>query len=165
MVLATVSGGRRWRHLLAVLLATWVVQAAGAQGASTVFRGTWRASSGSRTFSGSWSAEITGQTADKAQGAWTVLDPGGRPVLQGQWSALKRAKVWQGQWSATIISRAGGRSSASQPMSGSWEAKVGKSESGTLLDLLARSVENAISGTWQSGAHNGGWTVKALPPQ
>ena len=40
-----------------------------------------------------------------------------------------------------------------------------ESESGTLLDLLARSVENAISGTWQSGAHNGGWTVKALPSQ
>jgi hypothetical protein len=165
MVLATLSRSQKWRLLRAVFLAAWFVQAALAQGTSTVFRGTWRATSGSRIFSGSWSAEITSQAADKARGAWTVRDPNGRIVLQGQWSALKRAKVWQGQWSATIISRAGGRSSASQPMTGSWEAKVAKSESGTLLDLLARSVENSISGTWQSGAHNGGWTVKALPPQ
>ena len=113
------------------------------------FAGPGGRASGSRIFSGSWSAEITPRLRIRRREhgpSWTLS-----AVLccrvSGRRSSTRRSGKGNGRPPSSREPAADRRES---PMSGSWEAKVAKSESGTLLDLLARSVENAINGTWQA---------------
>ena len=151
------------QRALILLFCLFLTHAAAAQDAPFVLRGTWRANAGARVLGGTWSAQIESGALNSAHGRWAILDGNSQTVLQGTWKAQKRAKVWQGTWSAVVVSQSGGRSTSSPPYSGSWEANVENEKGTTLLDMLHRTLENAVSGTWQSGHLQGKWTLKALP--
>jgi len=148
---------------LTLIIALLVLPVSGAQDAPTVLKGTWTANAGARVLGGTWSAQVEAGTPNGAHGRWAILDGNQRIVMQGTWSAQKRAKVWQGTWSAVVVSQVGGRSVSSPPYSGSWQADVDPSQTGTLLEMLKRTAEASVSGTWQSAQQQGKWTVKALP--
>jgi len=157
---STISIRPTKRYGWAVLVALLLPQTIGAQDTPVVLRGTWTATAGTRVFNGVWSAQIEPGAPNGAHGSWGLLDGSGRVILQGTWAAQKRAKVWQGTWSA-VVTRSGDRSSSGPKYAGSLQANVAGNESATLLEMFKRSVENAVSGTWQSGALKGQWTVRA----
>jgi hypothetical protein len=157
------------RALLPFLLATatsisFLAQTT-AQEKPVILRGTWTATAGpTRVYHGVWSAQIDASAPNGARGSWGLLDGSGRVVLQGTWTAQKRAKVWQGSWSA-IVTRTGDRPSSGPKFAGTWQASIDANESSTLLDMFKRTLQNSVSGTWQSGALKGQWTVKASSDQ
>ena len=127
-------------------------------------QGSWTASSGSaHAFRGTWSAEVRRETADTARGSWTVLDAGNSIVLQRTWSARKDARGWQGSWSAVVVSRAAGRSASGPPMSGTWKADTETAATGTLLEMLQRTIDRSVGGTWRSGSLGGQWALTGSP--
>ena len=137
--------------LLAVLGAAAVVAAS----QSTVqIRGSWRASAGARIFQGSWTATLNPNTPDVAQGSWTLIE-GNRVVLQGTWAAEKQRAVWRGSWSARTASAPAG----SPPISGTWQANVKDSTLETLTDMLQRTAQEQIDGTWRRGGMSGSWSL------
>jgi hypothetical protein len=67
-----------------------VTRCALAQEAGGVLYGRWTASSGpSQIFRGTWSAEISRQRRNEAQGSWTLVNDAGEVALEGTWSARK----------------------------------------------------------------------------
>jgi hypothetical protein len=162
---STIPARHASRSGLGLLIATLLTPPSAAQEAPVILRGTWTATAGpTAIYNGVWSARLESGTPNSAQGSWGVIDGSGHVVLQGTWSAQKRAKVWQGSWSA-VVTGSGGRSSSSRKFAGTWQANVDANESGSLLEMLRRTLENSVSGTWQSGPLKGQWTVKASPPQ
>jgi hypothetical protein len=146
---------------IAVLLTCSVA----AQRPAVSLRGTWTASSGSaQAFRGTWAAEIRPEAPNTARGSWTVLDAENRIVLQGTWSAQKNARTWQGSWSAVVATRAAGRSTSGRPISGMWQAETEVAGTGTLLEMLQRTIEKEVTGTWQSGRLGGRWVLKGSRP-
>lgn len=139
---------------LALLLA--IVFAAGdAASQSTVqLRGSWRAAAGTRIFQGSWTADVKPNAPNLVQGSWTVIE-GNRVVLRGTWAAEKQRAVWRGSWSALVASAPAG----STPITGTWQANVKGSSIDTLTQMLERTAEAQIDGTWRSGGMSGSWSL------
>jgi hypothetical protein len=137
--------------LLTILGATAVV----ATSQSTLqIRGSWRATAGARVFQGSWTATLNPNTPNLAQGSWTLIE-GNRVVLQGTWAAEKQRAVWRGSWSARIASAPAG----SPPISGTWQANVKDSTLDTLTDMLQRTAQEQVDGTWRRGSMSGSWSL------
>ena len=140
---------------LVFLLAISFVAAVAAASQSTLqLRGSWRATAGTRVFQGTWTADVNSKTPNLAQGTWTVID-GNRVLLRGTWAAEKQRAVWRGSWSALMASAPAG----SPPMTGTWQANLKDSTLNTLTDMLQRTAEGQVDGTWRSGRMAGSWSL------
>lgn len=117
-------------------------------------RGTWTATAGSQTLRGSWGAEVSRGTPDLAEGYWTLLDDSGERIMQGTWSARKTASRWHGSWTA--------RTAQGRSFAGTWDADMAALKDETLSEMLKRTIEEEISGAWQSGRYRGNWWLEGL---
>ena len=139
---------------IALLLASCAL----AQHAPAVFRGSWTATAAPKqVFRGRWSAQALPDTQSAAHGSWTLLNNANQIVLEGTWSAQKSARGWHGTWSALILQ---GRSSLGRPLSGTWQAQVEDFKGKTFEDMLQRTLERQIAGSWRSGRLLGNWWLK-----
>jgi hypothetical protein len=137
--------------LLAVtlLLASCVV----AQPAPSTLQGSWIATAqAGRFLRGNWIARIQPNARNAASGSWTLLNDSNQVVLEGTWSARKSASGWQGTWSARI--------QKSRTLSGTWDAALGDFNGKTLEDMLKRTAEKQVGGSWQSGRAQGNWWLQ-----
>ena len=140
---------KKWSLAVILLLASCAV----AQQPPPVLRGSWIAASGpNRVLRGRWSAQVLADTKNAAHGSWTLLNHGDQIVLEGTWSARKSSRGWQGTWSARIQN---GRA-----VFGMWEAEMADSNWKTFEDMLKRTVEKQIGGSWQSGRAQGNWWLQ-----
>src|SRR5262245_14332423 len=121
-------------------------------------RGSWRATAGARVFQGTWTADLDPKTPNLAQGSWTLIEAN-RVVLQGTWAAEKERTGWRGAWSALVAS---GRAGA-QPITGTWQASVKDSTLKTFTDLLQRTAQAQVDGTWRRGPASGTWSLAGSP--
>jgi hypothetical protein len=150
----------RWRSWLALYLlitTTLLHTQASAQTSSTLGRraNTWAArSSSGLTLAGTWTATEDPKTG-AVTGTWTLVDAQGRTTGTGGWSAAKSPSGWSGVWRAVAVGRAG-------EYSGNWTARPDLQPTAKLNDLFTKAIDSAISGTWQSGSHSGGWTIQAF---
>lgn len=118
------------------------------QQAAPVFQGSWTATVGAgQVIRGMWSAQA--RTANSASGSWTLLNEAGEVRLQGTWSATKVRGAWQGSWSA--------RPASGGSYSGSWAADLGEAAGKTLQDMLQKTAEKQVAGSWRSGPYQGNW--------
>ena len=76
-------------------------------------------------------------------------------LLQGTWAAEKERAGWRGTWSALVASARAG----SSPTTGTWTAGVKDSTLDTLADMLQRTVQAQIDGTWRRGRTAGTWSL------
>src|SRR5437867_856128 len=106
---------------------------------STHWPGTWSASSGSRTLTGSWDATL-GDNPNVAFGTWTLLDRAGKQLAHGTWSARKAEKTWNGGWQA--------RPSSGPALSGTWRARFPIVSPTRLSDLFEFALTNVVNGSW-----------------
>jgi hypothetical protein len=138
-----------------LLLLTLSLAAADVAAQSTLqLRGSWRATAGARIFQGTWDATLDPKTPNLAQGSWTVIE-GNRILLQGTWAAERQRTVWRGSWSALMASVPAG----SPPITGTWQANVKDSSIDTLTQMLQRTAQAQIDGTWRRGAMSGSWSL------
>jgi hypothetical protein len=146
--------GKPWLWVLAVLACSCVVaQEPSANPNEHNWRGTWMATAGpAHSFRGRWWASLLPATHNAASGSWTLLSDTNQILLEGTWSARKSARAWQGRWSA----RVGG----GQSFSGTWECDAPDLNDKTFEDLLKRTMEKQVSGTWQRGRVQGGWWLQ-----
>jgi len=121
-------------------------------------RGGWRATSGARVYEGTWSARINPSTPNRADGSWTLVT-GNRVTLQGTWAADKTAGAWRGTWSARIAASG----SQAPPLTGTWQADVKDTSLKTLADMLQRTAQTQVNGTWRSGHYAGTWSLVGRP--
>ena len=123
-------------------------------------RGSWRATAGARVFQGTWTAIVNSKTPDVARGSWTLIEAN-RARLQGTWSAEKVRAGWRGTWSARV---APGRP-GSPPLTGTWHADVKDATLKTLADMLHRTTQAQVDGTWRRGSMTGTWSLVGSPQQ
>ena len=116
---------------------------------------TWaaRSSTGVR-LGGTWTV-IEHQNNGAVTGSWTLLDAQRRTVASGGWSAAKSTAGWTGSWRAAA---AGQR----REYTGTWTAKIDLKPAGGFVDLFAKAVEAAVSGTWRAGPRSGVWTIQVF---
>ena len=138
-----------------VLLLTISFAAVEAASQSTLqLRGSWRATAGAQVFQGTWTATLNPNAPNLAQGSWTVIE-GNRVLLQGTWAAEKQRAVWRGSWSALMASAPAG----SPPITGAWQANIKDSSIDTLTEMLQRTAQAQIDGTWRRGQMAGSWSL------
>jgi hypothetical protein len=89
-----------------------------------------------------------------AQGSWTLHNDSGEVTLSGTWSARKASSDWQGTWSA--------RTAQGRTFSGTWNADISASRDKTLADMLNRTLEKEVAGSWHSGRYEGNWWLRGL---
>lgn len=146
-----------WRTFYAPLLTLLLAFCVLAQAPVSQPHGTWTATAGSRTFRGSWGAEMPAHDSNSAQGYWTLVNESGERIMQGTWSAQKIAARCHGSWTA--------RSAQGRSFAGTWDAEMGGSQDKTFADMLTRTMEKEVAGTWQSGRYSGGWWLKGQKPR
>jgi hypothetical protein len=123
--------------------------------------GTWTATAGGkRTFRGTWSARSRPATPNAAEGSWTLLGATNQPLLEGTWSALKTDAGWQGTWAARVTM---GRLRSGRMLSGTWQAALPGFAGRTLTEMLLRSIEAPVSGSWRTQGLSGTWSLRASP--
>jgi len=143
---------------LVVALCVSVMPRAGrAQPVSSVVRGTWTATSGTRVLQGGWSATIVDATPDAATGTWTLAN-GARVIAQGTWSAVKDRGRWRGSWSARIA--AASRNARDTIRSGTWQADAAGKAATTLAEMLRGAADAQVTGQWRSGGLQGRWALR-----
>ena len=152
-----VTAMKRIRPLVLVVMFVAASVAAATQPRAPL-RGSWRATAGARVFQGTWTADVDPKTPNLAQGSWTLIE-GNRVVLQGTWAAEKERTGWRGAWSALVAS---GRAGA-QPITGTWQANVKDSTLKTFTDMLQRTMQAQIDGTWRRGPASGTWSLVGSP--
>jgi hypothetical protein len=139
---------KKWRLAVMVLVSYAV-----AQQAPAVLQGSWIATTApNRYLRGRWSAEVLPATKNAANGSWTLFNERNQTVLQGTWSARKTAGGWQGTWSARI--------KKGRTVSGTWNAAMADFNGKTFEDMLKRTAEKQIGGSWQSGRAHGNWWLQ-----
>jgi hypothetical protein len=139
------------------LLAPQVPQPGAREQTPPPLRGSWSATAGARVFAGSWTAILDPATPDEAHGTWGLLD-GRRIVAEGTWAATRTADGWRGQWSAQV--GLAGRGGASRPdYSGTWQATIADTSLKTLADMLTRTLQEDVTGTWRAAARSGAWRL------
>jgi hypothetical protein len=119
-----------------------------------VFHGTWTATGGSVVLRGNWSAQAHPSIANAVHGSWTLNNANFRVVLQGTWLAEKSSEGWRGRWTA--------RTASGRDYSGAWETALPDVRNGTLVDMLQRTVEEQITGSWRYGRLTGNWWLQGL---
>jgi hypothetical protein len=124
-------------------------------------RGSWRATANSRVFQGTWTAAIDPKTPNVAQGTWTLIEAN-RVRLQGTWAAEKLRAGWRGTWSARVASGRVG-SPPSPSMTGTWQADIKDASLKTLVDMLQRTAQAQVDGTWRRGGMTGTWSLAGSP--
>ena len=117
-------------------------------------RGSWRATAGTRIFQGTWTATLDPNKPNLAQGSWTVIE-GNRVLLQGTWAGERERAGWRGAWSALMASARPG----SPPITGTWQANIKDSSIDTLTQMLQRTAQTQIDGTWRRGPTSGSWSL------
>jgi hypothetical protein len=117
-------------------------------------RGSWRATAGTRVLQGTWTAAIDPKTPDVAQGTWTLIEAN-RVRLQGTWAAEKLRPGWRGTWSASVAS--------GREMTGTWQANIKDASLKTLVDILQRTAQAQVDGTWRRGRMTGTWSLVGSP--
>jgi hypothetical protein len=121
------------------------------QAAATVWHGTFTASAGSLAqFRGRWSGQA--DTRNSASGSWILLNDAHKLVAEGTWVAQKSAAGWRGTWHAWVK---GGRQ-----YGGKWEAELEAFSGKTFEDMLSHTLEQQVSGSWQSGKLAGNWWLQ-----
>jgi hypothetical protein len=132
-----------------------------AEGPAATIGGTWTATAGpKRTFRGTWSARSGPATPNTAVGSWTLLGASNRPMLEGTWSAQKTDAGWQGTWAARVTM---GRLRSGRMFSGTWQAALPGFAGRTLTEMLWRSVEAQVLGSWRTQGLSGTWSLRASP--
>jgi len=138
---------KRW---FAVILL--IVSCAVAQQPPPVLQGSWTATAApNRYLRGSWFAQVLPGTKNTANGSWTLFNESNQIVLEGTWSARKLVSGWQGIWTARIQGR---------NVSGTWKAEMPDFNGKTFEDMLKRTTEKQIGGSWQSGHAQGNWWLQ-----
>jgi len=144
------------KHLLCVtfmvLTACAMAQQAPTNPPENTLRGTWIATAGPQMFRGRWWANLSPNTHNSAQGAWTLLSDSNQILLEGTWSARKSPSGWQGTWSARIGE---GRS-----FSGTWSSAQEDINVKTFEDMLKAALQKQVSGSWQKGRMQGNWWLQ-----
>jgi len=124
-----------------------------AQQSSAVLQGTWTATAGpTQVFRGAWSAEILPGSPNSARGSWTLWNDRNEIVLEGTWSARKTGRDWQGSWTA--------RAATGQSFTGGWNADLSGFPGKTIEDMLERTAQKEVAGSWRSGRYQGNWWCK-----
>lgn len=117
----------------------------------TSWHGTFTASAGRLAqFRGRWSGQA--ETANSASGSWILLNDEHKIVAEGTWRAQKSPSGWRGAWHAWVK---GGRQYAGQ-----WEAELEGFRGKTFEDMLSHTLEQQVSGSWQSGKLAGNWSLR-----
>lgn len=120
---------------------------------ASALQGSWIATAGpSRFLRGHWSAQVLPDTKNAASGSWALLSESNQVILEGTWSAQKSTKGWRGTWSARI--------QKSRTVSGTWDAAMADFNGKTFEDMLKRTAERQIGGSWQSGRAQGNWWLQ-----
>ena len=140
-----------------IALAALLLAASSARAAEPeAFKGTWTATNAAKqAFGGTWTADVAVATPNVALGTWTMLNQRGDELMRGTWSARHEPRGWRGAWSA----RVGGKD---EVLSGTWDAKPLKGAK-TLQDLLSRSTDKQVAGTWHMGHAKGNWWLRPKP--
>jgi len=139
--------------IIALLLAFGMA----AQQPAEVLSGSWTASAGPKqVYRGRWSGQRLPDKPNAALGSWVVVNDANETVQQGTWAAEKSAQGWRGQWSARVAT---GRDSTGTVISGTWQSAA-DSKGTTLADLLRRTLEEQVAGSWRSGQLAGYWWLK-----
>lgn len=124
-----------------------------AQQPSSTLQGSWTATAGaSQVFQGRWFARVLPNNKNAASGSWTLFNERSQVVLEGTWSARKSTGGWSGTWSARI--------QKSKTVSGTWDAAMPDFNAKTFEDMLNRTAEKQIGGSWQSGHAQGNWWLQ-----
>jgi len=146
------------KNVLITLLSVYVFT----QQPAPVLRGTWTATVGpTQIYYGSWSGQLRPGSLDSAQGSWVIVNASNQIVLEGTWSAERSVRGWEGTWSARPVKRASsGQASPGRALSGTWQAAVKDFEGKTLADMLQRTFEEQVSGSWRSGRLAGSWSLR-----
>jgi len=117
----------------------------------SVLHGTFTATAGrSAGFRGRWSGET--DRPNSGSGSWVLLNDANKMVAEGTWEAQKSAAGWRGNWTARVK---GGRR-----YSGSWQADLQDFTGKTFSDMLNRTLEKQVSGSWRSGKLAGNWWLQ-----
>jgi len=139
---------KKWILAVILLLAFCVI----AQQVPPVLQGSWIATTGPNSYlRGRWYAQVLPSTRNSPNGSWTLFNESNQIVLEGTWSARKSAGGWQGTWSARIQGR---------NVSGTWNAAMEGFNGKTFEDMLKRTAEKQIGGSWQSGNAQGNWWLQ-----
>jgi hypothetical protein len=124
-----------------------------AQQVSPVLLGSWTASaSPNQIFHGTWSAQVSLRSPNRAIGSWTLLNEAGDVLLEGTWTAQKTGQRWQGTWTA--------RPMKGQLLSGSWTADAASLNADSLAEMLKSTATKEVTGSWRSGRYQGNWSLK-----
>ena len=131
-----------------------------AQQVSPVLLGSWTATAGpNQIFRGTWSAQVSLRSPNRAIGSWTLLNEAGDVLLEGTWSAQKTGKGWQGTWTA--------RTTKGGSFSGTWNADAASLNVQSFAEMLKSTAAKEVAGSWRSGRHQGNWWLKGSrqPPR
>jgi hypothetical protein len=140
---------KQWVLAVTLLLASCAV----AQQTQSTLHGSWIATTGpSRFLRGRWFARVLPDDKNAASGSWALVNESNQVVLEGTWSARKSTSGWRGTWSARI--------QKSSSISGTWDAAMADFNGKTFEDMLKRTAEKQIGGSWQSGRAQGNWWLQ-----
>ena len=140
-----------------MILSLGLTMLASPQQAPIELRGSWTATAGvSRTFAGAWTARVSPEKPNSAEGSWELVNETGQTVLEGTWAANKTRFGWQGAWSARTLT--------GQLLSGTWTADITGSNGKTFRQMLEWTLEKDILGSWRSGRYQGRWRLKGARP-
>ena len=124
-----------------------------AQQVSPVLLGSWTATaSPNQIFRGTWSAQVSLRSPNRAIGSWTLVNDAGDVLLEGTWSAQKTGQHWQGTWTA--------RPMKGQLLSGTWTADAASLNAESLAEMLKSTATKEVTGSWRSGHYQGNWLLK-----
>jgi hypothetical protein len=122
-----------------------------------VFHGTWEATIGPQeVLHGTWTGRTLPGRPNAGEGSWTIVNAG-RVVLAGSWRAEKVPRRWEGSWS--------GRTMNGGSLGGTWGAYLEEWSGKTFQDMLRRTLQEEVSGWWQSGRDQGYWWLKGSSSQ
>jgi hypothetical protein len=119
--------------------------------------GTWTATVGPReVLHGAWTGRTLPGRPNVGEGSWTLVNAG-QVVLAGTWRAEKTHRRWEGSWT--------GRTMDGRSLAGTWGAYLQEWNGKTFQDLLERTLQQEVSGWWQSGRDQGHWWLKGSASQ
>ena len=140
-----------WRLIFGLILCSCAL----AQQVSPVLLGSWTATAGpNQIFRGTWSAQVSIHSPNRAIGSWTLLNEAGDVLLEGTWTAQKTGQHWQGTWTA--------RPTKGQSLSGTWTADAASLNAESLAEMLKSTATKEVTGSWRSGRYQGNWSLKDL---
>lgn len=117
-----------------------------------VIHGTWTATAGHReVLHGTWTGHALPGRPNVAEGSWTLVNAG-QVVQAGTWRAEKTPRRWEGSWT--------GRTMDGRTLAGTWGAYLEEWHDKTFQDMLERTLQQEVSGWWQSGRNQGNWWLK-----